>query len=109
MLIWECGRFLESLGAGRPLARCGSSVGRTVPQPPTSRQIANLEADVGRADSPGGLPLARRSGGAETATVEPEIGGCPSRHSLNADNCSFLVLQVWSLLLSVLILQCVTA
>lgn len=104
MLIWECVIFLESLGAGRPLARCGSSIGITNPKTPTASQIANPDVDVRSAHFPGsgGLPLACRSPGAEAATVEQEIGDCPSRHFFSTNNWSFLVLWVWSLL-SVLI------
>jgi hypothetical protein len=110
MLIWECLIFLESLGAGRLLTRSGSGIRSTKPPAPTPSQIANPNFDVGRAHFPAsaGLPLARRSLGAEAPTVEQEIGGYPNRHFLNTDNWSFLVLRVWSLLLSVLLLQRVT-
>ena len=108
MLIWKCVILLESLGAGRPLARCGTGIGSFKPQTPAASQITNPDVDVRRARFPGGagLPLARRGLGTETTTVEQEIGGCPSLHT---DNWSFPVLWVWSLLLSVLILQRVPA
>ena len=100
MLIWECGRFLESLGAGRPLAQCGSSVGSKDAQAPTQSQIVNRKVDAGRADFPGSAysVLARLSVGMHAAVVGPEASGCPSRRFLNTDNSSFLALRVWSLL-----------
>ena len=108
MLIWKCVILLESLGAGRPLARCGSGIGSIKPQTPGASQITNPDVDVRRARFPGSasLPLARRGLGPEATTVEQETGGCPSLHT---DNWSFLVPWVWSLLLSVLILQRVPA
>lgn len=98
MLVWDCVIFLESLGAGRPLARCGSGTLST--KPPTPSQIANPNFDVGRAHFPGraGVRSARRSFRAELVVVEQGIGCCLSRHFLNTDNWSFLVLWVWSLL-----------
>src|SRR5690242_19681586 len=88
MLIWDCGRFLDSLCAGRPLARCRSSIGNTYPHSPTRSQIVNFKVDAGCAHFPGSayLFLARLSFGAETATVEGEIGGRPNRRFLNTDS-----------------------
>jgi hypothetical protein len=108
MLIWKCVILLESLGAGRPLARCGRGIGSIKPETTGASQITNPDVDVRRARFPGsaGLPLARRGLGPKATTAEQEIGGCPSLHT---DNWSFLVLWVWSLLLSVLILQRVPA